>query len=164
MSTKTKIGIGECLLLATVLITSSFAYWIVAESDDDKVHSVIKRYDRLYMAERFEEATTLFSDTLSKTGDGPLDPIWIPMVRGNRNGYVQITFYKRILAAEPERESTYQAIANLIEFAPDSFQKEVKQRYLQALLSIPNVRKDYLEKYGLLPEAREPKPAEMVQP
>ena len=83
-----------------------------------------------------------------------MNPIWTPLVRAQGNGYVQLQYYVRILAGDPDRRATYEEIANLIETAPDAFHAEVKPIYLADIASVPGVRKDLLEKYGLLIEQR----------
>ena len=54
------------------------------------------------------------------------------------------------MTADPNREATYLAIANLVDFAPNTFHDEVKPRYFKALAAIPGVRLDLLEKYALV--------------
>lgn len=140
---------GRIVLAISLLLEAGFAYWLVAESDDEKVHNIFVEFDSLLLQGKRKEAHELFAEALSAEGDGPLNPIWSPLVRAQGNGYVQLDYYVRILAGDPDRESTYKEIANLIEFAPEAFHKEVKSRYFAALNNVPGVRFELLEKYKL---------------
>ncbi|MBN1378446.1 MAG: hypothetical protein JXA04_04355 [Gammaproteobacteria bacterium] len=148
-----KFGLAEVVLLIVFSMSVLFGYWLIAENDDDKVHRILFEHDRLLLAGQRQEARALLIESLRKTGEEPLDPIWFPVVLIARgNGYEQLTYFERILAADPDREATYKAIANLIELAPSAFHAEVKSRYFASLVSVPGVRVEWLSKYKLLPE------------
>jgi hypothetical protein len=141
---------GEMLLVSSVLLSGGFSYWLIAESDDEKVHRVFVEHDRLVLEGRRREARELFEDALKREGEGALAPIWSPLVRAQGNGYVQLEYYIRILAGDPDRELTYKEIASLIETAPKVFHEEVKPRYLSALRGVSGIKVELLAKYGLL--------------
>ena len=141
---------GEMFCAFTLVLFVYFCYWLVSESDDEKIHRIFETHDRLVLEGKREEAGQLFHKALGEEGNGPLDPIWLPLVRATGNGYDQLTYHLRILEADPEREKTYKSIANLIEFAPDAFHTEIKHRYYTDLAKVDGVRIDLLEQYDLL--------------
>ena len=89
---------------------------------------------------------------LSEGGDAPLDEVWLPLVLMQTDGYARLTNYRRILAGNPDREATYEEISNFILNAPQSFHDELKGHYFAVLIDIPQVRIEWLQKYGLLVE------------
>ncbi|MCU7929231.1 MAG: hypothetical protein KZQ90_00380 [Candidatus Thiodiazotropha sp. (ex Codakia rugifera)] len=142
--------IGGIFLISSLCISALFSYWIIAESSDEKVHRVFLEHDKLIVQGKRKEASALFTSALSEEGNGPLDPIWLPFVRAQGNGYIQLQYYYRILAADPDRHDTYKEIARLIETAPDVFHREVKQNYLSDIAAIPGIQRDVLLENGLI--------------
>ncbi len=137
------------MLISTLVLTAVFSYWLIVESEDERLHGVFIQHDRLLLLEKRKEAYQLLVDAIGEEPDGPLDPIWLPLVRATGNGYVQLGYLIRVLEAAPHRESTYREIANLIEIAPPSFHVQVKSRYLEDLNAISGVQPFYLKKYKL---------------
>ncbi len=144
-----RIQWGEILLFFTLFLGVCFGYWLMAESDDEKVRRIFLAHDQLVLQGKRLEARALFKDSLKVEGDGALDPVWIPFVRVQGNGYVQLEFYLRILAGDPDRELTYQEIANLVDMAPEVFHLEVKSRYFFSFAQVSGARPKLLESYGL---------------
>ncbi len=140
------------LLTAILSASSYFAYWVVAENDDDQVHDVLVEYGKHILHGEREWAVELLDNTLSAKADEPLDPIWLQLVRTKSNGYERLGYYMRILAGDPDREATYSEISNFIELAPEAFNEDVKERYLSDMKALPGIRNIFLEKYGLLLE------------
>lgn len=151
MSSKNKkICFGNFLLISSVCLTAGLSYWLVSESDDERLHYVFVKHDLLVVQGKRQEANKLLESVLSEEGEGSLDPLWLPLVRASGNGYVQLGYLIRVLAGDPNREKTYKEISNLIEFAPQSFHDGVKPRFLSDVNAIPGVRVEYLNKYELL--------------
>ncbi len=146
---KTYIGAGELFLTISLVSTACFCFWIVSKDDDDLVHDALKDYGRMVVFEKRSEGYTQLQEILANQPDGPLDPIWLQLVRINRNGYEKLGYYLRILEDDTERKLTYREIANFLELAPDVFHDEVKDRYLGDMSRIPGIRRDWLEEYGL---------------
>lgn len=145
--------VGYFLLSIALICSFSFGYWLIDESEHEKVRRIRIEADELLLEEKREEANRLVKDFLATTGDGPLDPVWLPLIRNNvSNGYELLGYYVRILAGDPEREATYSEIANFIEMAPQAFHDEVKQRYLVDLGAVLGVKHDLLQKNHLLPD------------
>lgn len=144
-----KVHFGPSLLIFTLVSTTFFCYWLFTESDDEKLHRVYLQFDRLRLEGRQTEADKLFDETLSSTGDGPLDPIYTPLIRAKSNGYQRLEYYERILAGDPGREATYKEIETILSFVPDKYVVEIRTKYLAALANIPEVRQDFLRKYNL---------------
>jgi len=140
--------LGDVFLVFSILLFTSTSYWLFSESDDEKASRIFKKHYSLLLEGRREDASRLLDKTLE--GEGPLDPIWLPLVHANSNGYFQLFHYLRILAADPEREETYLAIANLVKFSPEAFHVEKKSLYYADIAKIKNVQFNFLEKYGLL--------------
>lgn len=141
---------GVLFFILTALIFVCFCYWLFSESDDEKIHDIFMAHDQLVLEGKRKEAGQLFHKALEKEGSGPLDPIWLPLVRARGNGYEQLVYHLRILQADPENEETYKSIANLVEFAPEAFHLEVKENYYTELARVTGVRPDLLKKYDLL--------------
>lgn len=142
--------LGGVLLTASVVSCASLAYWLLAESDHNRVHDILEAHGRLVAHERRKEAVELLTKSLASAGEGPLDPIWLRLMSSVSNGYVRLGYYIRILRSDPAREATYYEISSFIEQAPKAFHDEVKAKYLGDLADVPGVRSDYLEKYGLV--------------
>lgn len=141
---------GEYVLFSMLGLGATFNFWLFQESDDERLHRVFIEHDKLVLQGKRKQAHQVLVSAITEETDGPLDPIWLPLVRATGNGYAQLSYLIRVIEAAPEREMTYKEIANLIEVAPQSFHDEVKQRYLNDLNEVAAVRKDYLEKYGLV--------------
>ncbi len=141
---------GGILLLCSLLISTYFFYWVFAENDDDQVHDAVVAYEKLQIRGKSDEAFKLMNDIWASKDDGPLDPIWLQLVSAKSNGYERLGYYLRILEGDPDREATYSEIANFIEIAPKAFHDEVKSRYLNDMSKISGIRRDWLQKYGLV--------------
>ncbi len=141
---------GGILLLCSLLISTYFFYWVFAENDDDQVHDAVVAYEKLQIRGKSDEAFKLMNDIWASKDDGPLDPIWLQLVSAKSNGYERLGYYLRILEGDPDREATYGEIANFIEIAPKAFHDEVKFRYLDDMSKISGIRRDWLQKYGLV--------------
>jgi len=141
---------GEVLLVTAVSLSAYFSYWLITESDNEKVHNALVEHSKLAVRDSPKEAYQHLSDVLSAQKDGPLDPVWLRLVHVKSNGYERLGYYMRILAGDPDREETYNEIATFIELAPKVFHEEVKMDYLTDMNAISGVRHDLLEKYGLV--------------
>ena len=141
---------GDVLLLFSFLASAYFFYWVVAASDDEQVHDALVVHGKFVVQEKRKEAYEYLNKKLAAKQDGPLDPIWLQLVRVNSSGYERLGYYLRILEGDPDREATYSEVANFIELAPLAFHDEVKQRYLTDMSKISGIRQDWLEEYNLL--------------
>ena len=137
------------LLIGTAALSLTFVWWLGAEKELDQVRRFAIEYERLMVRNRHTEAKHLFDKITA--GDGPLDPIWVGLLETQLSGYHKLEAYVRIMAGDPEREATYQEIADLIAMAPESFQLEVKPLYLSDLASVPGVSPELLKKHNLHP-------------
>ncbi len=141
---------GSLVLALSLGIVTGVGYWLWKDRPYVKVHDLLVMHDRLLVEGKRKEAYALFEKALKEQGDGPLSPYWLPMVRALNNGYRQLEYLLRIVEADPERRATYEELANLLKAAPESFQKEVRPRFLADLAAVPEVNRRYLKKYGLL--------------
>ncbi len=146
-----RVPFGYILLVATALTCVGFGYWLVSDSEAEKVTRFFIEYKELNLRNKVDEARKLHQRVLSTGGndDEPLDEVWLPLVQALEDGYDKLSFYVRILAGDTEREATYEEIANLISRAPQAFNQELKKIYINELYEVPKVRLDLLEKYGL---------------
>jgi hypothetical protein len=142
--------LGKLLLVASLGIGAFFSHWIISDSPDEKVHQIFVQHDKLLLQGKRKEAHALFANALSAEGKGPLNPIWLPFVRAQGNGYVQLEYYVRILAGDPNRRATYAEISGLIENAPETFHTQIKPTYLADIAAVAGVRQELLQEYGLL--------------
>ena len=149
-----KNQLGYLLLILSTCAAITLAWWIISDSHEDYLHKVFLEHDKLLLKEKYLEASKVLKTAIERAGDGPLDPIWLPIVRAQKNGYDQLGYYRRILEGDPTREQTYIEIANLIDLAPTTFQDQVKSRYLGALAEIAGVQEEHLTKHGLTYEQR----------
>ena len=143
---------GWIFLLSTLSVSTLFSYWLIRESVDEKVRGIFIEHDKLVLLDQRKEAQELLVSEIAKEGEGPLDPLWMPLIRAGSNGYIQLGYLVRVLQGNPDREQTYEEIANLIETAPDSFQVEVKPRLLADINAISGIRNEWLDKYSLKTE------------
>jgi len=141
---------GLILFLFSISMSAYFVFWFVTGSDDALVHDVLVEHDKLVISGKRREAFLLLDSMLSAEDDGPLDPVWLPIIRIKSSGYERLGYYIRVLYSDPEREYVYDEVANFMELAPKSFHDEVKPRYLEDMNNIEGIRQDFLKKYGLL--------------
>ena len=135
---------------ASVAGTALFAGWVVFDSDDDQVHSILVQFEEFVAKGEEQEGRAVLNETLAALESDQLAPIWLGVIRQATNGYDRLDYYLRVLRADPERELTYSEIANFIELAPPVFQNEVRSVYLADIRKVPGVRIDWLERYDLL--------------
>ncbi len=150
MSDNKSLLAGTIILSSSLLLCAGFSYWLVNESEAERAQRFNREYDLLLLQNKHQQAGELFMDVLSEGGDAPLDEVWLPFVLMQTDGYAILTNYSRILAGNPDREATYEEISNLIINAPRSFHDELKGHYFAALIDIPQVRLEWLQKYGLV--------------
>ena len=144
-----KIVFGEVLLASTIFASAGFVYWLIAETEAEKATNFYEQYKRLVLKDEVKKAQKLHKEVLTAGGDSPLNEIWLPLVQAQEDGYDKLSYYVRILAGNPEREATYEEIAELISNSPPSFNEELKDIYLKELYEVPNIRRDYIKKFGL---------------
>ncbi len=142
------LNIYVLLLLVTIFTTGCFAYWLMTEDLVDVVHRMTKEYDRLETSRKYSEAQKVFKDVF--TGQEKLHPYWLPLIRFNRNGYIQLDLMMKVLRYDPDVETVYSEIERFIQVAPPAFHNEVKDRYLSDFGDIPGINQDWLIKYNLL--------------
>lgn len=141
---------GYIALSCSLLLCGGFGYWIVAESEAERMQKFQRQFEFLLLQNKIQQAGELFMDVLSEGGGAPLDEMWLPMVLMQQDGYEKLINYTRILAGNTNREATYEEISNLIKNAPEDFHTDLKQHYFDELAEIPMVRKDWLQNYGLM--------------
>ncbi len=144
-----RICLADYFLLFSAIIFFIFIFWINTESFHEKVSRLYTAHRNLILRDKIEEASQMLKQALPKGTKGPISPHWLPLINV-ANGYDQLHYYLRVLEAEPEREATYIAIANLISFAPEAFHTEIKASYLDDIKKIPGVNYEMLEKYNLI--------------
>ena len=149
---RNRVCLGHVLLFCSVLSGIGFSYWLATESESEKARNFYVEYKRLLLKDQIKQAREFHKNTLAIGGDTPLDEAWLPLVQVQEDGYDKLANYVRILAGNTEREASYEEIAILIKKSPKSFQDNLKIQYLIALNTIPKVRSDFLEKYGLKTE------------
>lgn len=150
MSDNKNLLAGSIFLSSSLLLCAGFSYWLVNETEAERAQRFHREYDLLRLQEKHQQAGELFMDVLSVGGDAPLDEVWLPLVLVQADGYARLTNYSRILAGNPDREATYEEISNFIVNAPQSFHDELKGHYFAALIDIPQIRIEWLQKYGLV--------------
>ncbi len=144
------INFGYVLLTTTLLTIAAFSYYLLSESEAERLSRFYKTYDSLVLAGKIDEAQKLQSQVLAIGSDLPLDETWLPLVQAQRNGYDKLSNYLRILAGNTQREETYKEISELIAKAPDTFNRETKSIYIKELNELPFVERLFLKKYGLV--------------
>lgn len=147
---KIKFCLGSVLLIVTLILSVLFAHWVISESDDDLVHDALVKYGELALKGKRKEGIELLNQTLDNQPAGPLDPIWLKLVRVDSNGYERLSNYMRVLKSDPDLESTYFEISNFIDIAPQAFHDEVKEQYLSDMAKIPGINEEWLQKYNLV--------------
>ena len=148
-----ELCLGRYLLAIAFLAAIGFGSWLIVESDSEEMTRYRVELEEYILDGKREEAKAFLDEKLSSEGDGPLSLRWLPLIISSQsNGFEILGYYVRILAGSPGREATYEEISNLVEAAPQAFHDEMKPYYLADLKSVPNVRVDYLEKYGLVNE------------
>ena len=140
---------ANLFFICSILLFAAFCSWLAIESTEERLRRVFITHERLILEGKKQEASDLFYKTIEDEGEGALDPLFIQIVNALGNGYDQLSFFLRIMAYDPARESTYKAIAELIEFAPKEFHDEVKQTFFDRLAAIEGIEIELLEQYGL---------------
>ena len=144
---------GELFLALSIVITAAFSYWLWSDNEDERIRHIAEKYEKFHDKGDKEKAE-IFLEASLPGGTGPIDPIWSRLVHTSKNGYNKLHLMMRIVAGNPKREASYKQVATLIELAPQSFQDEVKERYLLDLQAIPGVDYELLEQYDLLATAQ----------
>lgn len=144
------ICLGQWFLATVLLVSFAFPFWLFAETEKDRAIAVFGEFEGLILEGEIKEAQQFLRQSLASVKGDSMDIAWLPLVRLHLGGYEMLEYFRRILAAEPDRKELYAEISGLIENAPQSFQDQVKQRYLADINAIPGIRPEYLEEYGLV--------------
>ncbi|MGV6826026.1 MAG: hypothetical protein ACWA5Q_03525 [bacterium] len=144
--------VGWIFLATSIALCGYFYYWLYSPSIDTKVHAAMTIYYDHSLKGNLPEGEKVVREAIDAEPEGPLHILWRPLVRVQRNGYEKFSYYIRLLQAEPNLEVTYLEISKLIEQAPGSFHRDVKQRYLSDISKIEGIQWNYLEKYHLVPD------------
>ena len=137
-------------LAGVIFCGGYFAFWIFADSDDDKVRDALVEFGKYALEGKKDEGYAFLNKTLQANDSHSMDPIWLKLISVNNSGYDRLDYYMKVMRADPDREATYQEIANFIELAPKVFHDEVKVKYLEDLNAIPGINLDWLVKYDLI--------------
>ena len=139
------------VLLISILITVSFFIWIFTNTEDEQVHQVKAQYERLFEQGKINEAKELLREVLGEKKQASINPVWLPIIRLEDNGYEKLGYFMQVLKSDPDRKATYFEVAGFIELAPKAFHDEVKARYLADISQISGIRQEWLEEFNLKP-------------
>jgi hypothetical protein len=145
-----KVSLHYLFSACVVLLFLGLIHWLNSETEVERARNFFIEYRWLVIQGEKGKAKALFDSVLTTGGDEPIDKIWLPLVQFQEDGYSKLINYSRLLAGDTEREATYAEISYLISRSPEEFQDKLKDYYLTDLLRIPDVRKDLVEKYGLM--------------
>lgn len=126
-----------------------FLVWITASTLDEKVSHVSQVFNDHIRQGKIKEAEEFLYQSLGVGTEAPLDIVWLPLVE-RVNGYIQLELYERILKAHPKNERVYEGISYLFITAPEMFDQQLRQDYIEALKKIKGVDESLLRKYRLV--------------
>lgn len=137
-------------LLVAVVSAAMTMGWLVRPSEDELVHDLIMELEWLTVIGQELKADARLREALLEKGE-TLPLIWLPLVRKESNGFIQLDLMVRVLRGNPNEESPYLEIANLVKQSGSAFNPASRQRFFSSLADIEGIRLDLLEKYGLVP-------------
>ncbi len=152
MFSRERFNFGHVFLVVSILLCSSFAYWLYQDSDVDQYRKFARIYKRMILYVQYDEAKELHAEVLAKIIDAEkLDEAWLPFVKTIPEKKIRVDLYARILADNPNREDTYEQLAFIID---DVFPEEghivEKNDYLNKLKTIPEINHALLDKHNLI--------------
>lgn len=142
--------IGYIILAGSICVGSVFGLWLYKDTDLEMYIDYISKFRRLHLYERYTEASALRSETLAGMTGDTLAQVWLPVVQEEPDVARRLDLYSRILAANPERESSYEEIAEIINTSVEEFTMKEKRHYLKKLRAIKGINYSFLDAYGLL--------------
>lgn len=140
---------GVVALLIAVTVFTLFCLWLGRKPVDEEVAEAILSYEMLVLEGKYEEASSKIMSVLPE-GDGPLNKMWLPLIKLVQNAYDRIFLYMRVIQSEPDYELPYEIVSQLLESSPAAGKSELKTRVAEILEASPGLRRDIARKYHLL--------------
>jgi hypothetical protein len=145
---------GHCIsyliLACSLIMFTGFSLWLYKDTEVDKYIAYYHAYQNLVLTNQSEEVEKLRVKTLAEITDDKIDNVWLPLVEMEKDELIKLKLYLRILAGNPEDESTYAQIAFLINnIFPEKEENQERLQFLKSLQKIEGVNHNLLEKYQL---------------
>lgn len=137
------------VLLLTLVLFGLYCYWLSQKSIDEAISEAIFDYEILVLDGKYQEASDKVAEVIPG-GAGPLDKMWLPLIRLNSNAYDRISLYLRVIVSDAEYELPYEIVAQLLESSPPDVRKELRRKVSGILSGVPELRLDLADKYHLL--------------